>query len=247
MHVIRTVIVEDEPRSRNLLRGMIKEFCTDLTIVAEAEEIENAITIMERFRPDVLFMDVNLFGTPGFEILERTSLDYCQVIFTTAYDHYAIDAFRYDATDFLLKPIGPSDLKKAVEKVKRRLNYPNKRDNDRHHSLQEADARRLALPTLNGYVIREAEDILYIKADGNYCSICFINGAKILVSRSIQHYEDSLSSDRFFRVHKSYIVNLKQIIKYNKGRGGQVVLQDNTLLPVASRRKDAFLSQLNLL
>ncbi len=240
---IKTLVIEDEPRSRNLLKGMIREFCPELSLVGEAEDIDSASKSIREFRPELLFLDVNLFGSPSLSLLDRLGTDQCQVVFTTAYDHYALDAFKYDACDFLLKPIGPSDLKSAVSKVQRRIAG----DRGHEHPTMDPDMRRLALPTLHGYVMREVDEILYIKAEGNYSLIHFKGNNSILVSKSIQHFEETLSTDQFFRLHKSYIVNLKEIRKYNKGRGGQVIMDDSTLIPVASRRKEEFLSRIQFL
>jgi len=236
MSLIRTILVEDEPRSRNLLRGMIREFCPELQLIDEASDVESAIASILKNKPDLLFLDVNLFGSSGLTILETCKPK--QVVFTTAYDQYALDAFKYDASDFLLKPVGPADLKAAVAKVKRRM-----LELDTMEASTASDTKRLALPNVQGLEIQDTGDILFIKAEGNYCFIHLKSGKKILVSKNIQHYEESLSTEMFYRLHKSYIVNMKLISQYIKGRGGHVIMADSTKIPVASRRKDGFLAQ----
>lgn len=235
MNLIRTILVEDEPRSRNLLRGMIGEFCPELIMIDEVSDVESAIASVLKNKPDLLFLDINLFGSSGLSILDACHPK--QVVFTTAYDQYALDAFKYDASDFLLKPVGPADLKAAVAKVKRRM-----MELDPIQATTHSDIKRLALPNLQGLEIQDTADILYIKAEGNYCFIHLKSEKKILVSKNIQHYEESLSPELFYRLHKSFIVNMQHVSKYLKGRGGQVVMSDGTLIPVASRRKETFLT-----
>lgn len=240
---LRTIVIEDEPRSRNLLKGMITEYCPELTIVAEAADVEGGSAILERFAPDVMFMDVNLYGASAFDILEKIQIEHCSIVFTTAYQEYAIDAFRYNSIDFLLKPIGPADLKRAVKRILER-NVTAIAQRQEQPKINKAESSRIALPTINGFVLRKVDEINYIKADGNYSRISFNDGSSLLICKSIQYFE-CLLEDQFLRVHKSYIINMSRVLKYNKGRGGQVVMEDKTLIPVAIRRKNEFIEKLN--
>lgn len=237
---ISTLLVEDEPRGRKLLKSMLHEFCPDIDLIGEAAFVGDTIEKANALKPDLLVMDIALFDETAFDALDRIEHPLPEIIFTTAYDNFALRAFKYSVTDYLMKPIGPTDLITAIEKVKRiiiaKKSVPAL-DKEQH---KNSPIGKIALPTLNGLVLKDISSILYIVADGSYSRIYFTNGESILISESIKAYEDVLNTPMFFRVHKSYIVNTVQIKKYLNGRGGCVVMNNDELIPVAARRRNIF-------
>lgn len=241
MDKIKTLLVEDEPKGMNLLRTMVKEYCPEVEIVGEARFVEDVVEKTESFKPDLLIMDIALFNETAFDALDKLQQHQPEIIFTTAYDKYAIKAFKYSVTDYLMKPIAPSDLLRAIERVKKFVDV-KKRKSAKHNPQSFPHAiGRIALPTLNGLVIKDIETILYIAADGNYSRVYFEGGESTIISESIKGYEGLLGDYQFFRVHKSYIVNTVHMKKYLKGRGGYVVMDNEELIPVAARRRNLFI------
>ncbi|MHB1279030.1 MAG: LytR/AlgR family response regulator transcription factor [Bacteroidia bacterium] len=247
MTKLRTLIVEDEERSINLLRSLLAEMAPDIEIIGVATRVEEAIVTIDKTKPDFIFLDIELYGQRAFTILDEVRWKHFQFVFVTAYEEYALKAFRYAAVDYLLKPIDPLLLLAAVKKVRENktiLPESERMEVVREHLSPEASHKRITLPTLDGFVMEELENILSVEANGNYSWIRLVNGSSILVSRNIQEYEEILVSGNFFRVHRSHIINLMHVKKYIKGRGGNVVLSDTRMLPVAVRKKEAFITRL---
>jgi two-component system LytT family response regulator len=247
MTKIRTLIVEDEERSINLLRSLLAELAPDIEIIGIARRVDEAIEAINMTKPDFIFLDIELFGQRAFTILEEVVWKHFQFVFVTAYEEYALKAFRYAAADYLLKPIEPQLLLDALQKVRENKSVQpesERMDVIREHLSSDATHKRITLPTLDGFVVEELENILSVEANGNYSWIRLVNGNSFLVSQNIQEYEETLVSGHFFRIHRSHIINLMHVKKYIKGRGGNVVLSDTRMLPVAVRKKEAFISRL---
>ncbi len=247
MTKLRTLIVEDEERSINLLTALLAELAPDIEIIGIASRVEDAIIAIDQMKPEFIFLDIELFGQKAFTILEEVTWKRFQFVFVTAYEEYALKAFRYAAVDYLLKPIDPFLLLTALQKVREKSTiFPESERMEvvREHMSAEGTHKRITLPTLDGFVMEELENILSLEANGNYSWIRLVNGNSILVSRNIQEYEEILVSGNFFRIHRSHIINLMHVKKYIKGRGGNVVLSDSRMLPVAARKKEAFISRL---
>lgn len=240
---IKTLLVEDEPRGRKLLKSMLDEFCPEIEVIFETGFVDETVEKANALKPELMIMDIALFNETAFDALDRIDHPQPEIIFTTAYDKYALRAFKYSVVDYLMKPIGPTDLIKAIEKVKRIIG--NKReaaDEGTASAIRLSNHNgRIALPTLNGLLIKDISTILYIKAEGNYSRIFFENGDTTVISESIKDYEDVLMPFQFFRVHKSHMVNTNHIKKYLKGRGGYVVMDNEELIPVAARRRNIFI------
>lgn len=247
MTKIRTLLIEDEERSIHLMKNLLSEWAPDLEIVAVATRVEEAIESINTHKPDLVFLDIELFGQLAFGILDEVSWRGFQFIFITAYEEYALRAFRYAAADYILKPIEIDLLLQALDKVRNHTSMQVGSERTqvvREHLSGEAAHKRITLPTLDGFVVEELDHILAVEAEGNYSWIRLVSGRSILVSRTIQEYEEILTSGAFFRIHRSHIINLMHVKKYIKGRGGNVVLSDSKMLPVAARKKEAFISRL---
>ncbi len=242
---IRAVIIEDEADSLTVLKSMLKMVAPEIEIVGQAGEKESAILLIESEQPDIVFMDVDIVGGNAFSVLENlTSLDF-MLIFTTGYGRFAVQAIKYSALDYLLKPIDPDDLKLAIDKAKANMDKEAlKLKVENLLSIFQAKDQRLVLTTDEGIEFIEINDIAWLEADKAYTKIHFTDGNSGFYSKNLKYFEDLLDEENFFRCHHSCIVNLSQISKYLKEDGGVILMKNSVRVPLASRRKTEFLSAL---
>jgi two-component system, LytTR family, response regulator len=241
---MKAIIVDDEKTSCETLKVLLHDFCESVSVVATCQTITDAVKAIGKHKPDVVFLDINMKGENGFDLLEKIKPINFEIVFATAYSEYAIKAFKFSAIDYLLKPIDIEELKSAVSKVAKRKEVgANDRFDLLLQNLKPANEKnyKLALPSATGLIFVKIADIIYCEADSNYTTFFLQNEKKIIVSHTLKHYEELLSPHRFFRIHHSYLVNLDFIKQYIRGDGGQVILQDDTALEVAKRRKEEFL------
>lgn len=247
--MIKAVIVDDERRGREALSNMIKEFCPQLTVMEAVDSVSSAMEAIQAHQPDLVFLDVELKSETGFDLLEKMMPIDFEVIFTTAYEHYALKAIKFSAIDYILKPIGVDDLKEAVKKVEEKLSSKSLTDNFdillKNIRNSNKKQHKIALSTSDGYIFTEVSDILYCRADGNYTYFHIKNNGKILVSKNIKEYEGLLNEHNFFRIHRSYLINMDEVKKYVRGEGGYVIMSDESTLDVSKRRKEQFISLLS--
>lgn len=243
----KTLIIDDEFHGAEALQILVTEFCPELEIVAVVHDIPQAINTIQKEKPQLIFLDIELQDGSGFEILEKTNASEYHVIFTTAYEQYAIQALKNEAVDYLLKPINATELKEAVQKVFRRI---DKRNENIHELIQHLyfknKSSKINIPSNDGLIIIETERILRMEADSNYTHIYTTDGKKITASKTLKELEANLNQDDFCRIHNSHLVNLNKIEKYIKGDGGQVILCDGSSLPVSRTQKNLFLTRLHL-
>jgi two-component system LytT family response regulator len=244
----RTLIVEDEPRSASYLKALIGTWCPELTIIGTAHNITEAKEKVYANKPQLILLDIELAGETAFALLESFQDPEFLVIFTTAYGQYSLQALRAAAVDYLMKPIDSAELIQAVNRAQLMLHQRNSVQNMKlalqYLRSQTNSFNRLALPTLEGLVMIDTDDIISVVADGNYSRFNLRNKKQILISRNIHEYEDMLESMGFLRIHHSHIVQLKHITRYIKGRGGQVIMTDGSALDVAERKKAMLLVSL---
>jgi two-component system, LytTR family, response regulator len=245
MKKLKAIIIDDESSSRNTLRQKIATYCKELEIVTECEDGESGIESIDRVKPDIVFLDVEMPRMNGFVMLQNLKNRDFELIFTTAYDHYAIRAIRYSALDYLVKPIDIEELKAAITKaVEKRIRYlPNERIETLLHNLLDEKnvATRIAIPSQEGLQFVEITDIIYLEAESNYTIIYIRGGHKITVSKTLKDFEELLSPQLFIRIHHSHIINKSHIQKYLRGEGGQVIMSNGKTLDVARRKKEEFL------
>jgi len=244
--MIRTVVIEDEEHSRRMLLVMLHEHCRQINVVAEADSVETGLAAIAELKPQLVLLDIELKSATSFEILEQLPEINFELVFTTAFDHYALKAIKFCAIDYLLKPIDLNELKVAVSKAEKRLNreYLNKNlevllNNIKSNSQNN---HRIALSTLEGLLFVNVSDIIYCESSGPYTHFIFKQADKIVTSKHLKEYEDLLSGYDFFRIHKSYLVNLHEIKKYIRGDGGQLIMSNGAALNVSKQRKEGFLS-----
>ena len=247
--MLKAIIVDDEFKSRESLQVLLHDFVDSVEVVELCENIAEAVEAIQKNKPDIVFLDIQLQRETGFDLLVRLPEINFEVIFTTAYSEYAIKAFKFSAVDYLLKPIDIEDLKKAVMKVEKRLNTNiTSRLSELIRNLKTTSDEnyKLALPTLDGLIFVKVSDILYCEAASNYTQLYTTDGKKYLVSKTLKEYDDLLGSHNFFRIHNSYLINLNAVKKYVKGEGGYVILNNDVSLDVSKRKKEAFLSKLGV-
>ena len=246
--MIKTVLVDDEKKSIRVLQRMLEACCPDVDIIGSAEGVETAFDMIRTLNPDLVFLDIEMTEGNAFDLLNRLQPQTFQVVFVTAFDNYAVRAFKYSALDYLLKPVHPDELRSAVEKVARRPK--EKVDLNQIRTLLENVGnlnlafKKMAVPTITGLTFIAISDIIRFEADGHYTAIRMDNGEKILSTKNIKEYETLLPDTSFFRVHHSHIVNIQKIREYQKGRGGYLLMNDGALVEIANRRREEFLKRL---
>jgi two-component system LytT family response regulator len=246
---MKAIIIDDEKRARVSLRLLIEEYCATVTIVAECENLSEGVKSIRKYNPDVVLLDIEMPGHSGLELLdffEENDVNFA-IIFTTAYNEYALQAFKFSAIDYLLKPINPDQLCEALsrlEKQKQKIaSFRILKENIRRENLN-----KIAVPSGNSLIFIDTSKISYIKGEGAYSDVFCTNGTKNLVSRNLKNFEDILCSDhRFARVHKSYIVNLEQVVTYNKSDGGTLVLEDKSIIPVSADKTQLILEKIQII
>ena len=235
------ILVEDEANSREILRNYLKKYCPKVNLVAEAASIKEGLELLSKHTIDILFLDVEMPFGNAFDLLEQVPDRAFETVFVTAYDHYAKDALNEHAAYYLMKPINIDELINAVDYVCE--------VKEKEASLQQGVLNtkvkgvegKLTLPQQDGFQVLNVSDILYCKADDNYTEI-YLENKKILVSKTLKYFEEALSGFPFSRIHKSYLVNVNEVVKYRKGKGGSVVISNGKELLVSASKKKAFLS-----
>lgn len=243
MMKLRTVIVEDEHKSAELLEQMLQNLYDNIEIVAIADNIEEAINYIHTEKPNIVFLDINVNSQNGFEVVRNTNSAEYELIITTAYSKYAIQAIKNSAIDFLLKPYDFKDLKEAIDKAVKQLSLKAKQK--QQNSVKESK-KRLSVPTNEGFIIINLAEVSCIKANSNNTDFILTNGKSYKVMKSISDYDEMLSPQGFYRPHKSFIINIKHVVKYEKGRGGSLFMVDGSEIPVSKNKKMEILNILGI-
>ena len=245
--MIRAIIVDDELKSCQNLERLLLDFCDNVEVSALCQTVAAGMEAIAQHKPHLVFLDVQMKGETGFDLLSKISPIDFEIVFITAYSEYAIKAFRFSAIDYLLKPIDLEDLKIAVEKVEHKKNVDiAARIEQLMHNIKPVSTKqyKLAIPSSDGMVFVKIDDIIYCEASGNYTIFYIADGKKYIVSRTLKEYEDLLADSDFFRIHNSYLINLNAIKKYIRGEGGQVIMSNDTALDVSKRKKESFLKKI---
>ena len=246
MKKVTTILVDDEVNNLMFLQALIKEHLPQLQITATTESAQNALQIISELKPQLFFMDIDMPGMTGFELLKKMEPLSFEVIFVTAYNQYAMEAFEYNAVAYITKPIVTEKLIAAVEKAVNKIE--EKKYTENIFSLLENvqhknEHDKIALPTMQGLQFIKLTQICFCESSGNYTNFHLTDNSKIMVSRQLGEYEKLLPAEMFVRIHDQHIINLTCIKEYVKGSGGEVILENGTRLNVASRRKDELLSR----
>ena len=244
MDQLKAILVDDELPSLENLQQKLGEFCPDINVIATAQKPEEAIRLIEHHQPDVIFLDIEMPRMNGFKMLEEIKEKDFDIVFITAYNHYAIDAIRISAFDYLVKPVPVKDLQNSVNRLinTHRRQIPEKLDVLRQNlSNSRSQNDKLTIVTNEGVDFYEIQQIIRIESSSNYSKIHFKDGKILLVTKLLKDFEEILTPYRFYRIHNSHLINLSYIKKYLRGDGGQVIMQNDEVIDVARRKKEEFL------
>jgi len=240
--MIKAIIIEDEKMSRETLKRMLEKYCPTVEVLAEADGYRKGVEEIRKHNPDVIFLDIQMPDGSGFRLLEEFEVINFEIIFTTAFDQFAIKAIKYSALDYLLKPIIPQDLMDAIQRVEKK-----KAENIRRKNLeqipeglrqQEERSQKIVLSTAEMIHVISVDDIIRCESDNYYTYFHFVDGRKLLVSKTLKENEELLSQHNFIRPHKSHLINIKFIKSYIRQDGGYILMNDGTQIPVSRRKKD---------
>lgn len=244
--MFKAIIIDDEPKSIESIQYIIEKKCTYVTVVATARSADEAYEKIMEHSPDLIFLDVEMPYGSGFDLLNRFINPHFETIFVTAFDNFAIKAFKVDAIEYILKPFTETDIENAVKKATQRVN--DKRIIAQNSGVAKAShastPSKIAVPTFEGFTFITVSEIVRCEADENYTTFYLSDKSKLLVCKSLSDYEELLADFDFHRIHQSHLVNLAYIQKYYKGRGGYVVMSDGTHLDVSVRKKMEFLESI---
>lgn len=244
MEPLKTIIVDDNYNSVQNLQQKIAEFCPDLKVLATSQSPEEAIVLIRQHNPDLVFLDIEMPRMNGFRMLDELDEYDFDIVFTTAYNHYAIDAIRISAFDYLTKPIAIKDLQNTVERLVKTHEMQTRQQFELlRQSFTESKSQedRIAIPTGDGLEFLPIKNILRLESSSNYSKIFLTDGRNMVVTRLLKDFESLLTPYQFYRIHHSHVVNLKYIQKYVRGDGGQVIMNNGDTIDVARRKKDEFL------
>lgn len=241
----KAIIIDDEPKARQVLQSLLKDNCTEIEIVAQADDVPSGVRAINQYNPDIVFSDIDMPNYNGFQLLEFVDKANFELIYCTGHDEYALKAFEVSAVDYLLKPVQISQLIIAVNKAIRLCKSNTAQSAERfdtlRENLKEHKLKKIALPVADGLIFIDIVELMYLEADGAYTKVFLKDGSKLLISKKLKDFENILSTNKdFFRTHRSYIINTACIKQYIKSDGGSIVLQNNISIPVARERKDEF-------
>jgi two-component system, LytTR family, response regulator len=242
-----TIIVDDEKHCREVLEHLLGKHCSDIKIIASCAGGEEALAVLVKQQPDILFLDIEMPGMNGFELLERFPHPEFEIVFTTAYNEYAIKAIKHSALDYLLKPVDKNELLQTIERAKDQKILKSSQRIDTLLELLNLKKKnkRFAVPTLEGLIMVDPETILYCESDSAYCKIFFIGVNKpMVISKTLKEVEEVLAGSEFCRIHHSYLINVRCVQRYIRGEGGEVIMNNGEHLPVSRSRKQDFLNLL---
>lgn len=250
--MIKALIIDDEINGAESLQRLTELVTKDIEIVGLCNSGKAGIESIILLKPDLIFLDVDMPGMSGFEMLSKIENKNFEIIFTTAYDEYAIKAFKVNAVDYLLKPIDADDLINAIQKVKDRLNKKYESSvlkiEELLHSLktEKTTPSRLSINTNDGIIFVPFDEIQYLIASSNYTDIFLVNGKRYTATKTLKDFEDNLPDTLFYRIHNAHIVNVKHIEKYVRGDGGYVVMKNGESIEVSRRKKQDLLDKLGI-
>ncbi len=244
---IKTIIIDDEIQSRIILETLIQEINSEFIILGSATGVTDGLELIRKTKPDLVLLDIQLQSGTGFELLQQCNEILFDVIFITAYDHYALKAFRFSAVDYLLKPVTPVELNDALHKIKSRYLLKNNQTRERIEFLSKRleipglliDSITIAIP--DGFTVVPLKEIVYCHASGNYTHFHLLGDKKIISAYTLKHYDEILTEHGFFRAHKSSLINLTHVKEYRKGEGGVIILSNDDEIELSRNHKDAFL------
>lgn len=245
---MKAIIIDDEGHCIDTLKWQLSRYCLDVVLLDSFTRPDQGLLFLQSNQVDIVFLDIDMPGMNGFELLKRIEQPNFSIIFTTAHDKFALQAIKMSALDYLVKPIDEDELIASVSKAAQKMQ--SSLSESIEHLLSQIQQNKISdqifLPTLNGLEFIDTELIERCESDSNYTTLFIEEREKLVVSRTLKEIETVLKEDKFFRVHHSHLVNLKKVTKYVKGDGGHLVMRDTSVVPVSRARKQALLDYLKL-
>ena len=242
--MFKALIIDDESKARNALKNLLNKHCENIQVVDEGDCVKAGVEKIKNLNPDVVFLDVQMPDGTGFDLLEQLPEINFKIIFVSAYDKFAIQAFKFSAIDYILKPVEPEQLIEASSLLSEDDKYSEINKKLEVLLTNRNSFEKITLPTIDGIIFVKIKEITRCESDNNYTNIFLNNGEKIIVSKTLKEYDEMLTPFNFFRIHKSHLINLKYLERYKKGEGGYVIMEDGAELEVSRRRKEDFLAAL---
>lgn len=244
--MITAVLIDDDSNLRDGMRGLLAFYAPDIAIIGEAEDVANGVIAIDKLKPQVIFLDIQLNDGTGFDVLEQIAAKNgkttSHIVFLTAHEQYAIKAFRFSALDFLLKPVDPDELQIVITKIRTII---EKKDSYEHIDLLLENIRkkvdnfkRIALTTSEGIHLFDISDIIRCEGEDNYTTFYIKNNKPVVISKTLKEYEEMLAEYGFERIHQKHLININYLKSYVKRDGGYVVMADNVQLPISQRKKE---------
>jgi two-component system LytT family response regulator len=243
--MIQCILIDDERNALEMMEWLLKTYCPEVEIVAMCNSAQQGIEAIREHKPDVIFLDIEMPRMNGFDMLEQFDKLTFDVVFCTAYDQFAIKAFKYSALNYLLKPVDPDDLKATVARIEERKSMPTREQLQllmQHiHQPAKSTPQRIALTTNDGMIFVPTADIIYCEAESNYTTVVLQGGRKVIVSKVLKDIDEALSGPDFCRVHSSFLINVNRIKKYVRGDGGYLIMDDDANISISRNRRQEFM------
>lgn len=242
--MLRTIIIDDEAPVREMLARMVAKFCPQAKLVGEAYSVASGLNAIRELKPALVILDIKLEDGTGFDLLKQLNTIDFKIIFITAYEKYAVQAFKFAAIDFILKPVNPEELADAVLRAE---NLSQHQFNTQLQALEENlktdihEKKKIVLKTQENIFLFDLQNITHLESDGCYTRVFTTDNDPILISKTLKDYDEMLSGSGFYRIHKSFLINLSHIHKFERQEGGTIVLTGNHKIPVASRKREELL------
>ncbi|MBX7154425.1 MAG: LytTR family DNA-binding domain-containing protein [Candidatus Kapaibacterium sp.] len=246
---MKVLIIDNEEPLRTALKTLLQNYCPDVDSIAEASGVEAGILALRKQKYDIVFLDVEMDDGTGFDLLRKVDTSMFQLVFITAHQHYAIDAFKFSATDFLLKPVQEDELQRSVERAQANI--------EKHNKLEQVavllegleprayQEKRIVLRDQDAIHFIRVPDISVLEAHKGYTKFILVGGKSVFVSKTLKEFDDMLTPYGFIRVHHSYMVNSRRIVRFDRDEGGSVITEENIVIPVSQRKRDSILKILS--
>ncbi|WP_235299557.1 LytR/AlgR family response regulator transcription factor [Portibacter marinus] len=243
MESIKAVIIDDEEHCRSTLSKQIEWFAPEINLIGEAESVSNGIKEIKDKNPELVFLDIEMTDGTGFDLLKHWSKPPFKFIFTTAFDEYALEAFKVHAIAYLLKPIDGEELSEAVKSItiEKQDVLGNKLESLMKYLSGKDQVQKVALPVLDGLQFVKIDDIIRAEASGNYSTVYMNNGTQHFISKTLKFIMEAIEHSKFIRVHQSHLINMDYVSRYIRGKNGQIILDDGSVIPVSRSKKEDFL------
>lgn len=243
--MIKSIIVDDEQNALEMMEWLIKTYTPQVQVLAMCNSAEQGIEAINKYKPDIVFLDIEMPKMNGFDMLEQLDPLFFEVVFCTAYDQFALKAFKYSALNYLLKPVDPDDLKATIKRLEDKKSIPTREQLtlllQNIQSRDKHTPQRIALTTNDGLIFVATSDIIYCEAESNYTNVILANGKKILVSKVLKEIDEALSGADFYRVHSSYLININHIKKFVRSDGGYIIMDNEANINISRSRRQEFM------